>query len=238
MTRLLFSRRAHTRAASTLPRYSGFTLVELLVVIGIIAILVGLLLPSLNRARRQANDLQCSSQLRQIYTAFANYLGDNKQMVFWRGKDPGLDGMDWYVYGGRETGNKHTGQGGLFNRFQPRPLNPYVGGKIDVFKCPVETDLSPWSGTDSHFDWVGNSYNFNAIGSPAVADMAADGFAGRRFIQCKDPVRTILFLDAGIVYPGNWHGKNKGNICFADGHVTTTIRPSNTPTADHKWELK
>ncbi len=62
-------------------RKSAFTLVELLVVIGIIALLISILLPSLNRAREAANTIKCSSNLHAIGQGIAIYISDNHGMI-------------------------------------------------------------------------------------------------------------------------------------------------------------
>jgi prepilin-type N-terminal cleavage/methylation domain-containing protein len=69
------------------PRRSGFTLVELLVVIGIIALLIAILLPALSKARKQANTIKCRAQMYDLGRQMLMYANANKGWLF-----PGNDG--------------------------------------------------------------------------------------------------------------------------------------------------
>src|SRR5690242_10850810 len=81
---------------------SGFTLVELLVVIGIIALLMGLIAPALNKARKAAKSVQCKSNMRQIGTYMIMYANDNRGQLFPidAGGYSGMPPLDkqWFIY--------------------------------------------------------------------------------------------------------------------------------------------
>src|SRR5438552_15669159 len=79
----------------------GFTLVELLVVIGILAVLIGILLPTLGKARASARTLACQSNLRQMGQAIQMYAVGNKQSLPWgeyiSTPSNGLYNTRWYM---------------------------------------------------------------------------------------------------------------------------------------------
>lgn len=102
----------------------GFTLIELLVVVAIIALLISILLPSLNRARQQAKTVTCGANLRQIGLALSGYTIEHQHY-------PGHHTVD---IGTRDT----------YMILWPIRLRPYLANQIETFWCPSAEDDFHW----------------------------------------------------------------------------------------------
>ena len=201
-----------------------FTLIELLVVISIIAVLAGMLLPALQQAREKAKTISCANNLTSVHKAFAMYMTDWDDHIFW-GTDSAGFYMDRYVYGGRSTDNMYQGaQETLFEHYVPRPLNQYVNNNLDVFRCPNDvTPVSEWNNSPK-YEQVGNSYMFNWY------------FRDKKLSRIKRPSTLILFTEAGATEETKvrWH-KDRANVCFFDGHLDFIEVPGQDSTDPLWW---
>lgn len=226
-------------------KVKAFTLVELLVVIGIIAILISILLPVLNQARKQAKQAQCASNLRQQGQALTMYT------------------LEWKYYPAsyHVSGNDHYA-------IWPTRLRLYLKGNQDVFYCPEHDAASRWQSnwnladksfkrakaSDIGYGYKLNeplldqdnprfapfSYGINDWGYIAAFGNTPHGLGGDqpstpmiKWSKVKVPEDCIAIADtmgrASWDYnidpanpdenPGNQH-HGGCNVLFCDGHVT------------------
>jgi prepilin-type N-terminal cleavage/methylation domain-containing protein/prepilin-type processing-associated H-X9-DG protein len=218
----------------------AFTLVELLVVIGIIALLVSILLPALNRAREQGNAVKCASNIRQLYMYVMMYVQDNKNFLPAMPSEGMTIGsttfpMAWWC---SSPGMMDLSDGSMI-QYMPNTLS----ARLQLFNCPDDTadgdtrlmnnagQIGPRNFTysfNAYFNWNGSGYDTTfATPHPTVNLGKVFHPASKIFVvEEKWPNDSNCELlgtgtnpapDVNDV-PSDRHS-GYGNHCFGDGHV-------------------
>jgi prepilin-type processing-associated H-X9-DG protein/prepilin-type N-terminal cleavage/methylation domain-containing protein len=225
--------------SSSLSRGRGFTLVELLVVVGIIAVLIAILLPVLGRAREAANSLKCQAQQRQIVQAMMLHAIDHQgymPLVGWprQGMDPASledPHLRKYDYYGKSPSEYH-----LMTILAA--LGPQLGQKINTqSQATLEADIQR-----------GGSVVRSVFNCPSDRDGA--GQIGRVVVDGGDSYNSYAFNEAAlgwgtsVVWDGTYmtsypvpHSRQRGKVARFMHPAQLFLFTDGAPRADGGWQI-
>lgn len=201
----------HSRILSTmvhtvpaLRRINGFSLMELLIAVGMVALLTSICVPVIASVRGAARRTQCASNLRQIGQAMSLYASDHNDL-YPLAADAAI----------RLSGCNHFCHDDLTKvafsiPMLPMAISRYVKAQ-EIWRCPSDRGevviTRPHVSYPSLYDKSGVSYYYNVF------------FALRRVQAGRIDVDFPLLWDAGWHWHGHWGPGGRGNVLFEDGHV-------------------
>ena len=195
---------------------AGFTLVELLVVIGIIALLISILLPALNQAREQAKQVKCLSNLRQLSLAFIQYANANRGWLPASSRNVTRLQHDWVWYQtglGYNNAPANLRRVGIESNIDESKIGPYVG-KVqpgattgirlfneEALRCPsddvtarVRGGINPYRYSYVMNYYMGSGYQLLIEPDPAIRAATAGKIA-----QIRNSSEKILLYEEEAV---------------------------------------